>query len=223
MKLATEKHLIAKTAGTCSTLICMLLVAACGTSGIGLPWVPQGPGETGEEARARREAQARGETPPARAPASSAARAPDAAVPGRRMDVAPDLVAQTPPPPRSAAQQASGAALAGAYTQASRYGDLVFVSGQIALDLETGQMRGATIEEQTRQAMENIRLILESHRLTMANIVSTTVYLKDLNDFRGMNSAYEAYFKTALPARSVVEVARLPRGGLVEISAVAGR
>jgi 2-iminobutanoate/2-iminopropanoate deaminase len=143
------------------------------------------------------------------------------------MDVAPDLVAQSPPPPRSAAQQAAaqaaGGALAGAYTQASRYGDLVFVSGQIALDSQTNQLRGATIEEQTRQVMENIRTILESHRLTMANVVSTTVYLKDMNDFRGMNAAYETYFRAALPARSVVEVSRLPRGSLVEISAVAGR
>lgn len=220
--------MIAKIAAAGSTLICMLLVAACGTSGFGLPWVPQGPGETREEARARREAQARGEVAPPRAPqAESAARAPEASVPGRRMDVAPDLIAQAPPPPRNAAQQAAaqaaGGALAGAYTQASRYGDLVFVSGQIALDLETNQMRGTTIEEQTRQAMENIRAVLESHRLTMANVVSTTVYLKDLNDFRGMNAAYESYFRAALPARSVVEVSRLPRGSLVEISAVAGR
>jgi 2-iminobutanoate/2-iminopropanoate deaminase len=71
--------------------------------------------------------------------------------------------------------------------------------------------------------MENIRAVLESHRLTMANIVSTTVYLKDINDFRGMNNAYESYFRGALPARSVVEVSRLPRGALIEISAVAGR
>ena len=228
MKPATEKHLIAKIAGTCSKLICLMLVAACGTTGIGVPWIPQGPGETAEEARARREAQARGEAPPQRAPqAAAGARVPEAPVPGRRMDVAPDLVAQSPPPPRSAAQQAAaqapGGALAGAYTQASRYGDLLFVSGQIALDPQTNQLRGATIEEQTRQVMENIRAILESHRLTMANVVSATVYLKDMNDFRGMNTAYETYFRTSLPARSVVEVARLPRGGLVEISAVAGR
>jgi 2-iminobutanoate/2-iminopropanoate deaminase len=174
----------------------------------------------------RREAQARGEPVPQRAPQAAAARVPEPVVQGRKMDVAPDLVTQSPPPPRSPAQQeaaqAASGALAGAYTQASRYGDLVFVSGQIALD-SGNQLHGATIGEQTRQVMENIRAILESHRLSMANVVSTTVYLKDMNDFRGMNDTYETYFKVALPARSVVEVARLPRGALVEISAVAGR
>jgi reactive intermediate/imine deaminase len=84
-------------------------------------------------------------------------------------------------------------------------------------------MRGATIEEQTRQVMENIRGVLESHRLTFANLVSVTVYLKDLNDFRGMNTTYESYFRGALPARSVVAVSQLPRGGLIEVSAIAGR
>ena len=104
-----------------------------------------------------------------------------------------------------------------------RYGDLLFVSGQIAMDLATTELRGTTIEEQTRQVMENVRAVLEAHRLTMANVVSTTVYLKDLSQFRGMDGVYETYFRTVLPARSVVEVARLPRGALVEISVVAGR
>ena len=140
------------------------------------------------------------------------------------MEVAPDLVAQTPPPPRTpspgAAASAGGAA---SYTQGTRYGDLVFISGQIALDARTNQIRGATIDEQTRQVMENIRGVLESHRLTFANVVSVTVYLKELNDFRGMNTAYETYFRSSLPARSVVAVSRLPRDALVEISVIAGR
>jgi 2-iminobutanoate/2-iminopropanoate deaminase len=140
------------------------------------------------------------------------------------MEVAPDLIAQSPPPARSAAEQAAAAAgSAASYTQGTRYGDLVFISGQIALDAKTNQMRGATIEDQTRAAMENIRGVLESHRLTFANVVSTTVYLKDINDFRGMNATYESFFRGALPARSVVAVSQLPRGALVEISAVAGR
>lgn len=199
------------------------VVAACSTGGKGpagiLPWIPQGPGNTAEDVRAEREAKARGEAPPQAARPA----APPEPVAGRRIEVAPDLVAQSPPPPRTPAQQATAAASAASYTQGTRYGDLVFVSGQIALDMQSNQMRGTTIEEQTRQAMENLRAVLESHRLTFANVVSVTVYLKDLNDFRGMNTAYESYFRGALPARSVVEVARIPRGGLIEISAIAGR
>jgi 2-iminobutanoate/2-iminopropanoate deaminase len=71
--------------------------------------------------------------------------------------------------------------------------------------------------------MENIRAILEANRLTMANVVSVTVYIKDLAQFRVMDDAYEKFFRGTLPARSVVEVARLPRGALVEISVIAGR
>jgi 2-iminobutanoate/2-iminopropanoate deaminase len=204
-----------------------LLVAGCGTTtgGFGIPWVKQGPGNTPEEARAERESRARGETaaPQARAPepAPSAAAAPAST---RRMEVAPDLVAQSPPPPRTPAQAAAASGgSAASYTQGTRYGDLVFVSGQIALDYGSGQLRGATVEEQTRQVMDNIRAVLESHRLTFANVVSVTVYLKELNDFRGMNAAYESYFRGALPARSVVAVSRLPRDALVEISVIAGR
>jgi 2-iminobutanoate/2-iminopropanoate deaminase len=125
--------------------------------------------------------------------------------------------------PRAAAAGPAPASSPGAYTQATRYGDLLFVAGQIPLDLNTSELRGATIEEQTRQVMENIRTILESHRLTLANIVSVTVYLKDLHDFRGMDSTYESYFKSALPARSVLEVSRIPRDAKVEIAVIAGR
>ena len=205
------------------------MAGACSSTGIGLPWVKQGPGNTAEDGRAAKEAQARGESPqqPQQARATQpAANQPSAvaAAPTRQMEVAPDLIAQSPPPPRSAAEQAAAAAgSAASYTQGTRYGDLVFISGQIALDTRTNQMRGTTIEDQTRAAMENIRGVLESHRLTFANVVSTTVYLKDINDFRGMNAAYESFFRGALPARSVVAVSQLPRGALIEISAVAGR
>ena len=204
------------------------IVAACATGGIGLPWVKQGPGNTAEEGRAQREAQARGEpAPQARAPQAAPAPAPSAAaapVNSRQIEVAPELVAQSPPPPRTPAQvSAASAGTAASYTQGTRYGDLVFISGQIALDMGTSQIRGTTIEDQTRQVMENLRGVLESHRLTFANVVSVTVYLKEINDFRGMNSAYESYFRGALPARSVVAVSRLPRDALVEISVIAGR
>jgi 2-iminobutanoate/2-iminopropanoate deaminase len=84
-------------------------------------------------------------------------------------------------------------------------------------------MKGTNVDEQTRAVMENIRAILEAHRLTMANVVSVTVYLKDLIEFRAMDEAYESYFRGNLPARSVVQVSRLPRDALVEIAVVAGR
>jgi 2-iminobutanoate/2-iminopropanoate deaminase len=219
--------LIAKTIARCILAATPFMLAACSTIGGMIPWVPQGPGTTPEEARAQREAKARGEPIPAPVPAPAAARStppPQEPASTRRMEVAPELVAQSPPPPRSPAQQAaSGAGSAASYTQGTRYGDLVFVSGQIALDLQANQLRGTTIEEQTRQVMENLRGVLESHRLTFTNLVSVTVYLKEINDFRGMNATYESYFRGALPARSVVAVSQLPRGALVEISAIAGR
>jgi 2-iminobutanoate/2-iminopropanoate deaminase len=227
-----ESNLIATRISRIASLIAAAaILTACGTStgGFGLPWIKQGPGNTPEEARADREAKARSDVPaaqapqPARAPqpAPSAAQAP---VNSRQIEVAPELVAQSPPPPRTPAQAAAASAgSAASYTQGTRYGDLVFVSGQIALDYGTGQLRGTTVEEQTRQAMENVRGVLESHRLTFANVVSVTVYLKELNDFRGMNTAYESFFRGALPARSVVAVSRLPRDALVEIAVIAGR
>lgn len=112
----------------------------------------------------------------------------------------------------------------GGYTQATRYGDLLFVSGQIAIDPATNAFNeGASVGDQTRMVMENIQRILEGQRLTMANVVSVTVYLKSLNDFRAMDSVYEPFFKSHLPARSVVEVSKLPRNAAVEISVIAGR
>jgi 2-iminobutanoate/2-iminopropanoate deaminase len=213
--------LITKCIARTAPMFVAALLGGCST-GMGglLPWVPQGPGITPEEARAQKEGRAREATP---APQAAKPATPEP-VATRRMEVAPDLVAQSAPPPRTPAQQAAaGAGSAASYTQGTRYGDLVFISGQIALEGQSNQLRGTTIDEQTRQVMENIRGVLESHRLTFANLVSVTVYLKEINDFRGMNSAYESYFRGALPARSVVAVSQLPRGALVEISAIAGR
>jgi 2-iminobutanoate/2-iminopropanoate deaminase len=129
------------------------------------------------------------------------------------------------PPPAAAAQAAPATSAApGGYTQAARYGDLLFVSGQIAIDPRTGAFdAGANIEAQTTLAMENVRAILENNRLTMANVVSVTVYLSNITNIAAMDRVYETFFRGALPARSVVEVAKLPRGALVEISVVAGR
>jgi 2-iminobutanoate/2-iminopropanoate deaminase len=134
----------------------------------------------------------------------------------------PAVVAQAGPAAR-AAPGAQGA-VPGGYTQASRYGDLLFISGQIALDPRTGTFDSdASIEVQTQRVLDNVRAILESNQLTMANIVSVTVYLSNLGNLVAMDRAYQAYFRQTLPARSVVEVAKLPRGALVEISAIAGR
>ena len=194
----------------------VMTVSGCGTGMIGgsRVWVPQGPGEVPEP----REAPAPRRAP---APVAKAEQAPAVSpfrpgAPGS----APAPAAAPATPQRAASATGSGTA---GYTQATRYGDLLFVSGQIALDPRTNQFVGDKIEDQTRQVMENIRLILENNRLTMANVVSVTVYMKDLAQFRGMDETYETFFRTALPARSVVEVARLPRGAMVEISVVAGR
>ena len=117
----------------------------------------------------------------------------------------------------------AGAALA-RYTQVSRYGDLYFISGQIALDPESGTFNAnAEVADQTRAALENIRRVLEAESLTMANIVSTTVYLRNINDLDAMDAAYETEFRTRFPARTVVEAANLPRGAKVQIEVIAGR
>ncbi|MGH7488711.1 MAG: RidA family protein, partial [bacterium] len=107
---------------------------------------------------------------------------------------------------------------------ATRYGDLLFVSGQIAIDPRSGAFEAARpVELQTRQVLENIRTVLESNRLTMANVVATTVYLSKISAFSAMDEVYHDFFKGTPPARTVVEVSNLPRGALVEISAIAGR
>jgi 2-iminobutanoate/2-iminopropanoate deaminase len=134
----------------------------------------------------------------------------------------PATVAQAAPVTQSV--PSAQAAVPGGYTQASRYGDLLFISGQIALDPRTGTFDGdASIEVQTQRAMDNVRAILESNQLTMANIVSVTIYLSSISNVVAMDRAYQTYFRQQLPARSVVEVSKLPRGALVEISAIAGR
>ena len=122
------------------------------------------------------------------------------------------------------ARATAAAALPGSYTQVSRYGDLYFVSGQIALDPETGAFdASAKVEDQTRAALENIRRVLEGEHLTMANIVSATVYLRSISELAAMDEAYESAFRTRFPARTVVEATNLPRGARVQIEVVAGR
>jgi 2-iminobutanoate/2-iminopropanoate deaminase len=110
----------------------------------------------------------------------------------------------------------------GPYSQAIRVGRTVYVSGEIAIDPTTNQfMTGASIEDQTDRVLKNLAGILTAAGLTLDDVVSTTVYLSDLNDFANMNQVYATYFKNAPPARATIQVAGIPRGAKVEISAIA--
>ena len=111
----------------------------------------------------------------------------------------------------------------GPYSQAIAEGDLLFLSGQIALDPATGEMAGITIEEQTGRVLANIRAILESQGLDFSDLVKVTVFLVSMTDFTLVNRIYQEALGEAKPARSVVEVSRLPRGALIEIEGIAAR
>lgn len=108
----------------------------------------------------------------------------------------------------------------GPYSQAIKVPGLMFVSGQTPLDPKTGQMVGNDVKEQTVRVLDNIQGILESQGLSMADVVKTTVFLKDMNDFVAMNEIYAGRFPAPAPARSTIQVARLPKDALVEIEAV---
>ena len=112
----------------------------------------------------------------------------------------------------------------GPYSQAIRLGNLVFTAGQIALDPATQQVVGGGIAEQTTRVLENLKAILEQAGSSLAHVVKTTVFLRDMNDFAGMNAVYGQYLAPEgglAPARSTVEVARLPKDVLVEIEVIA--
>ena len=110
----------------------------------------------------------------------------------------------------------------GPYSQAIKAGNFIFVSGQLPIDPATGAFP-ETIEEQTRQSLTNCKAVLEAAGLTMANVIKTTVFLSDMNNFGAMNGVYATFFEGACPARSAVEVARLPKDALVEIECIAVR
>ena len=109
----------------------------------------------------------------------------------------------------------------GPYSQAVYVGNLVYTSGQIPIDPATGTIVEGGIKEQTRQSLTNVKAILESAGLTMGNVVKTTVFLADMNDFAEMNSVYSEFFAEPYPARSAVAVKALPKGALVEIEVIA--
>lgn len=114
-------------------------------------------------------------------------------------------------------------AAVGPYSQAVWAGDFLFCSGQIPLDPATGQMVSGGIEEQTQRVLENLAAILQSQGLSLANVIKTTVFLRDLGQFAAMNNVYARYFPNNPPARSTVQVARLPRDAQIEIEAIAFR
>ena len=111
----------------------------------------------------------------------------------------------------------------GPYSQAIQVGNLVYTSGQIPIDPATGTFVEGGIIEQTRQSLTNVKAILEEAGLTMANVIKTTVFMADMNDFADMNSVYAEFFKEPYPARSAVAVKTLPKGALVEIEVFADR
>ena len=108
----------------------------------------------------------------------------------------------------------------GPYSQAQKVGDLLFTSGQIPLNPSTGELV-TEIKAATKQSLENIKAILEAAGTSLENVVKTVVYIKSMNDFGDVNEVYGEYFKENAPARSCVEVARLPKDALVEIEAIA--
>lgn len=109
----------------------------------------------------------------------------------------------------------------GPYSQAIRTDSMVYTAGQIGLDPTTGDFVAGGVEEQTRQVINNLRSVLEAAGSSLDHVVKTIVFLKDMNDFPKMNSIYAEYFGANPPARSTVAVAGLPKGGLVEIEAIA--
>lgn len=117
-----------------------------------------------------------------------------------------------------ATEKAPGAI--GPYSQAMRIGNMIFTSGQIPLNPATGEMV-TEIAAATKQSLENVKAILEVEGATMDNVIKTTVFLSDMNNFAAMNEVYATYFPQNPPARSAVEVARLPKDAVVEIEVIA--
>ncbi len=114
-----------------------------------------------------------------------------------------------------------GPKAAGPYSPALKVNGFVFLSGQIPADPQTGEVVSGSIQALTARVLDNLKLVLEAAGLSLDNIVKTTVYLKDMNDFAQMNETYGSYFQAHPPARTTIEVARLPRDARIEIDAIA--
>ena len=117
----------------------------------------------------------------------------------------------------------SAPAAIGPYSQAVRYDNLLFVSGQISLDPESGEIVAGDIEVQTRRVLDNLMAILEAGGMELQHVLKCTCFLQSMEDFPQFNSVYSDYFSDILPARETVEVSRLPKDVLVEISAICGK
>ena len=109
----------------------------------------------------------------------------------------------------------------GPYSQAIKTGNLVFCSGQIALDPVTGEMAGPDVEAQTRRVMENVKAVLEAAGSGLDHVLKATIFLKSMSDFPKVNEIYGGFFTGVPPARSTIEVARLPKDALVEVEVIA--
>jgi 2-iminobutanoate/2-iminopropanoate deaminase len=126
-------------------------------------------------------------------------------------------------PAKDAVSTKDAPAAIGPYSQGIKVGNVLFLAGQISIDPKTNQYVAGSIEEQTALTLENLKAVAAAGGMSMADIVSTSVFLKDLNDFAKMNAVYATYFKDKPPARATVQVARLPRDALIEISAIAAK
>lgn len=108
----------------------------------------------------------------------------------------------------------------GPYSHAVKVGNLLFLSGQVGLDPATNALVPGGIREQTRQVMENLSVIIRESGFSLGDVVKTTCYLSDMNNFQAFNEEYAKYFGTILPARETIEISRLPKDGLVEVSLI---
>lgn len=111
----------------------------------------------------------------------------------------------------------------GPYSQAVQVGNILYTSGQIAIDPQTGNLAGNTIEEQTKQVMKNLSAILEAAGYTFGEVIKTTVFITDMGQFGTVNQIYGECFTANPPARSCVEVKSLPKGALVEVEVIASK
>jgi 2-iminobutanoate/2-iminopropanoate deaminase len=124
---------------------------------------------------------------------------------------------------RRAISTSAAPSAVGPYSQGIATGDLVFCSGQIGLDPQTGELAGGGIEGQTERALKNLEAVLDAAGCTMADVVKTTCFLADIGDFATFNAIYARYFPDPPPARSTFAVAALPKGAIVEVEAIAVR
>jgi 2-iminobutanoate/2-iminopropanoate deaminase len=131
--------------------------------------------------------------------------------------------AATGPATKTVVSSPDAPAAIGPYSQAIKHGNALYLAGQIPIDPKTNQLNTGSIEDQTRLVLDNLKAVLAANGMTMDDVVSTSVFMKDLNEFARMNAVYATYFKDKPPARATVQVARLPRDVAIEISAIAAK